>query len=142
MNDKEFDKLIQKALNNTNELPEGLSDRLEQQIDRWAAEESNIRRNSPERKRVFYWIGGIAASFLLAMFLFFQVENKPEYPVMADTFSDPKEAALVAQNTLMFLSAQLNKGLNQVSETGKEVDKINEIVIKQLETLNIQSENN
>ena len=137
MNDKEINKLIQDALRDERELPEGLSDRLERHIDQLAAEEKESRKPSPAKKRSLYWISGIAASFLLAMAIFFQIE-KPVYPTMADTFNDPQEAAIAAQNALAFLSTQFNKGLEQVSEAGKEVDKVNEIVNKQFETLNVQ----
>ena len=137
MNDKEFNTLIQEAFRNERELPEGLSDRLERHIDQLAAEEKEARKPSPAKKRLLYWFSGIAASFLLAMAIFFQVE-KPVYPTMADTFNDPQEAAMAAQNALSFLSSQFNKGLDQISEAGKEVDKVNEIVNKQFETLNIQ----
>lgn len=138
MNEQEINKLIQDALRDERELPEGLSDRLERHIDQLAAEEREARKLSPAKKRSLYWLGGIAASFLVAMAIFFQVENKPVYPTMADTFSDPQEAAIAAQNALAFLSTQFNKGLDQVSDASKEVEKANAIVNKQFETLNVQ----
>ena len=39
MNDKQIDELINKVLREDQTLPEGLSERLEQQIDAWAAAE-------------------------------------------------------------------------------------------------------
>ena len=111
MDDKKIDELINKALQEDLALPEGLSERLERQIDFLAQEEISPRVS---RRRSFYWISGIAA------------------PVMADTFTDPEEAAVVAQNALAFMSRNLNKGLGQVNEASQEITKINKIVNKHL----------
>lgn len=138
MNDKEMNRLIQEALRNERELPEGLSDRLEQYIDQLAADEKKISVSPARRRSIYYWVGGIAASFILAVAIFFQVESQPVTPTMADTFTDPTEAAIAAQDALAFLSTQLNKGLDQVNEAGKEVNRINTIVNKQMDALNIQ----
>ena len=43
MNDKQIDELINKVLREDQTLPEGLSERLEQQIDAWAAAERRRR---------------------------------------------------------------------------------------------------
>ena len=111
MDDKRIDELINKALQEDLALPEGLSERLE--------------------RRSFYWISGIAAAILGALFLIFTETNRPA-PIMADTFTDPEEAAVVAQNALAFMSRNLNKGLGQVNEAGQEITKINKIVNKHL----------
>lgn len=137
MNDKDINKLIQEALNSERELPEGLSDRLEKHIDQLAAGEKK-RRLPLFKSRSLYWFSGIAASLLLGVAIFFQVESKPPHPIMADTFSNPQEAAIAAQDALAFLSTQLNKGLTQASEAGKEMNRVNTIVNKQFESLNMQ----
>jgi len=137
MNDKEINKLIEEALRDDRELPQGLSNRLEHHIDQLAADEK-VKGNFPTRKRSIYWFTGIAASLLLGVAIFFQVERSPITNTMADTFNDPKEAALVAQDALALLSTQFNKGLDQASEASKEVDRINTIVNKQFEALSVQ----
>ena len=126
MDDKKIDELINKALQEDLALPEGLSERLERQIDFLAQEEISPRVS---RRRSFYWISGIAAAILGALFLIFTETNRPA-PVMADT--DPEEAAVVAQNALAFMSRNLNKGLGQVNEASQEITKINKIVNKHL----------
>jgi hypothetical protein len=135
MNDKEIDRLIREALGHEHELPEGLSCRLEQRIDQLAAD--GKKRISPPWKRSLYWFGGIAASFLVGVAIFFQVEKQVP-PTRTDTFSDPQEAALVAQHALALLSTRLNKGLDQVTEAGKEVNRVNTIVNKQFDVLGAQ----
>ena len=61
MDDKKIDELINKALQEDLALPEGLSERLERQIDFLAQEEISPRVS---RRRSFYWISGIAAAIL------------------------------------------------------------------------------
>ena len=128
MDDKKIDELINKALQEDLALPEGLSERLERQIDFLPQEEISPRVS---RRRSFYRISGIAAAILGALFLIFTETNRPA-PVMADTFTDPEEAAVVAQNALAFMSRNLNKGLGQVNEASQEITKINKIVNKHL----------
>lgn len=66
MNDKNIDELINKALQEEQALPEGLSRRLEEQIDAWAATEEKKTRSST-RRRTLYWLSGVAASILLCI---------------------------------------------------------------------------
>lgn len=86
MDDKKIDELINKALQEDLALPEGLSERLERRIDFLAQEEISPRVS---RRRSFYWISGIAAAILGALFLIFTDTNRPA-PIMADTFTDLK----------------------------------------------------
>ncbi len=130
MNDKQIEELINQALHEEQALPEGLSERLEQYIDTLAAqEEQQKKQRSLSLHRSFYMIGSVAAALLIGVVLFFQLETDRK-PVMADTFSDPEEAALVAQQALAFMSTQLNKGLAPVADAGKEIDKVNELLNK------------
>ena len=56
MNDKQIDELINKVLREDQTLPEGLSERLEQQIDAWAAAEKKETIRSSFRRRSLYWL--------------------------------------------------------------------------------------
>jgi len=138
MNDKHIDDLINKALREEGELPEGLSDRLEQHINKLAEKEEKTSKAWLMRKRSIYWFSGVAAALILCIALFFQTENIQDGPTTADTFNDPQEAAIVAQEALAFLSIHLNKGLDQVSEANEEMNKVNKIVNKQLNEINAQ----
>ncbi|MCE5227818.1 MAG: hypothetical protein LLG05_18420 [Porphyromonadaceae bacterium] len=131
MNDKQIDELINKALREDGELPEGLSGRLEQYIDNLAAKEK--KQKSPlMRKHFIYLFGGVAAAMLIGFVLFLQTDNFYNKPTTADTFSDPQEAAIAANKALAFMSTQLNNGLDQVSDAEQEINKVNKIVNKQL----------
>lgn len=109
-------------------VPAGVSKRLEAMIDGMGA-------SSPvpvaKRRHLFYRLTGVAAVILLCVGLFFATHRSAE-PRMADTFNNPEEAALVAERTLAFMSSYLNKGLNQVADAGQEIEKVNEILNKQL----------
>jgi len=137
MNDKHIDELIDQALREEQELPQGLSERLELYIDQLAIEDQQ-KQVKRVKMRALYWLTGVAAALLLGIALFFQTENANMRLTTADTFNNPEEAAIAAQEALAFLSTQLNKGLDQVSEAKSEVEKVNEIVNKQIKELDTQ----
>lgn len=137
MDDKKIEELINRALNEELALPEGLSERLEKRIDSLANESDRTKpawkagQRLSSRRYTLYWLSGIAAALLCAVLFIFTETNRPTSR-LADTYNDPKEAAIAAQNALAFMSSSLNKGLNQVNEAGQEMDKINKIVNKHL----------
>lgn len=125
MDDKELDRMVDEALNIP--LPEGLSERLERHVDRLAAGEKKRRI-----RRLAYRITGIAAVLLLCIGIFIGTGSRSGELHPADTFTDPAEAAFAAGEALAFMSAQLNKGFDQVSDAGEEIEKINQIMYKHL----------
>lgn len=127
MNDKQIDELINKVLREDQTLPEGLSKRLEQQIDAWAAAEKKETIRSSFRRRSLYWLSGAAAVALLCVGIFQFVAPEKEHQ-LADTYTNPQEAAIAAQEALAFLSINLNKGIEQVNEAQQEMNKVNEIL--------------
>ncbi|WP_304247500.1 hypothetical protein [Parabacteroides gordonii] len=127
MNDKQIDELINKVLREDQTLPEGLSERLEQQIDAWAAAEKKEMIRSSFRRRSLYWLSGAAAVALLCVGIFQFAAPEKEYQ-LADTYTNPQEAAIAAQEALAFLSVNLNKGIEQVNEAQQEMNKVNEIL--------------
>lgn len=130
MNEQQIDELIKQALQTEAQLPKGLEARLSAHIDALAAAEQP--RIQP-RSHHSWWIriGGIAAAFAGAL-LWIALERPSEPPIMADTFSDPKEAALVAEKALVLLSQNLNKGLEQAQASAEEMRQINQIINKHL----------
>jgi hypothetical protein len=125
MNDEEVDRLIDESLEIP--LPEGLAARLEAQIDALAANEK--RRKI---RRLMYRATAAAAIALLCIGIFVGIGRQSPTPSMADTFSDPEEAAIVAGQALAFMSAQLNKGLAKVADAGQEIEKVNQLLDKHL----------
>jgi len=124
---KEEQQLFRLLQDTQIQVPAEVSQRLEESIMQLDAP----RKFLPFRKKWYYWISSAAAVVVLCIGLFFATrESSP--PKMADTFNNPEEAALVAQQTLVFMSAQLNKGLNKVTDAGQELDRVNQILNKHL----------
>lgn len=132
MNDKEINELIDKVLRQDMALPEGLSERLEQQIDAWSVKEKKEPVRSTFQRRSVYWFSGAAAIALLCVGLFQLERTRPYENRLADTYTNPKEAADAAQKALLFMSENLNKGMDQVDNARKEINKVNTIVNKHL----------
>lgn len=132
MNDKMIDELINKALHEEQNIPEGLSQRLEMQIDAWATAEKKQAR-LVSRRHTLYLLAGIAASILLCLGIF-QPALLPIHPkhVLTDTYTNPQEAAAAAQKALLFMSQNLNKGIDQAQEAREEINKVNSILNKHL----------
>ena len=131
MNDKQIDELIDKVLQEDQILPEGLSERLEQQIDAWDTTEKKETMRSSFRRRSLYWFSGAAAVALLCVGIFQFVAPEKENQ-LADTYTNPQEAAIAAQKALAFMSVNLNKGIEQVNEAQQEMNKVNNILNKHL----------
>ena len=122
------DQQIFRILHDTQiQVPAGVSERLEQSI---------MQRNVslkilPRKRTIYYWISSAAAVALLCIGFFFATREQPSSH-MADTFSDPEKAALVAEQTLAFVSAHLNNGLNKVAEAEQELEKVHQLLNKHL----------
>lgn len=132
MNDKQIDELINKVLHEDQTLPEGLSQRLEQHIDAWATAEQKETPRSSFRRRSLYWLSGAVAAILLLCVSIFQLTPDRHQQPLADTYSNPQEAAIAAQKALALLSSNLNKGIEQINDAQEEVDKVNYILNKHL----------
>ncbi|MDR1160761.1 MAG: hypothetical protein LBK45_00325 [Tannerellaceae bacterium] len=126
MNDEEAGRLIDESLEIP--LPEGLSARLEAHIDALAAGE----RRRKARRRFMYRATAAAAIALLCIGILLKAGKQAPTLSAADTFSDPKEAAIVAGQALAFMSAQLNKGIEKVEDAGQEIEKVNHLLDKHL----------
>lgn len=124
---KEEQQLFRLLHNAQIQVPAGVSERLEKSI----LQLETSAKSLPRKRNLFYWIGSAAAVALLCIGLFFIFRNPPQ-PRMADTFSDPKEAALVAEQTLAFMSTRLNDGLDKVADAGQQFEKVNQLLNKHL----------
>lgn len=132
MNDKQIDELINKVLKEDQTLPEGLSQRLEQQIDAWAATEKKETPRSSLRRRSLYWLSGAVAAIVLLCVGISQLTPDEHQQPLADTYTNPQEAAVAACKALAFLSSNLNKGIEQINDAQVEMDKVNHILNKHL----------
>lgn len=108
-------------------LPEGLSTRLEARVDSFF-----VAGKRNKMRRVIYWGSGVAAAVLLCFCFYMGDMRLQPQPKIADTYTNPHDAAVAAGKALTLMSAQLNKGIKQVNEAEREVDKINRILNKNL----------
>jgi hypothetical protein len=113
MDEKELDKLLNEAANIP--LPKGLEERLSENISRWESAERKSRT-----PHILYWSAGIAAAAALAFILLLPASRRP-----SDTFSNPYEAAIVANQALSFMAKEMNKGVSEVNRAGlsRQMDK-------------------
>jgi len=124
---KEERELFRLLHNTQIKVPEGVSERLEKYIMQMEASQKSI----PHRRKLYYWISSAAAIALLCIGLYF-LNRESSPPKMVDTFSDPEEAALVAEQTLAYMSIQLNKGIDKVTDAEQEFEKVNQLINKHL----------
>jgi len=108
-------------------VPQEISERLEKSI----MQMETVEKPQPRKRALFYWISSAAAVAVLCIGFYF-TNREPFTPKMVDTFSNPEEAALVAEQTLTFMSLHLNNGLNKVSDVGMEFEKVNQLINKHL----------
>ncbi len=109
------------------QLPEGISERLENAIDKHIAE-TNPQKSSSKTRTLFIRITSAAAVILLCIGLFFTTDKHTKSNMIADTYTDPEEAAMVAEQTLMLVSAKLNQGFYPLEKVKESVDKTNELL--------------
>jgi hypothetical protein len=113
------------------QVPAGVSERLEESIMQMGALSEVSHKSLPRKRTLYYWISSAAAIALLCIGLFF-ANRESAQPKLADTFSDPEEAAWVAHQTLAFMSAQLNKGLDMASDAEQKFEQVNQVLNKHL----------
>jgi len=125
------DRDIFNALHDTTDipLPEGITSRLESAIDKHIEDASMQKSKIISINRLYIAISSAAAVVLLCIGLFFVSEKKPfQSNYIADTYSDPKEAALAAEQALLFVSGKLNQGLSPLEKVTENVDKTNKLL--------------
>lgn len=108
-------------------LPEGFSARLEISIDKHMTESSNQPSNSKIRK-LYISILSAAAVIFLCIGLFFNQGKTSSQDFIADTCTNPEEAAQAAEKALLFVSTKLNQGLLPLEKVKESVKKTNEIL--------------
>jgi len=112
-------------------LPDGFAGRLETSIDNHMRTSAKQHANSIARK-LFISILSTAAVILLCLGLFFMPGKKTQTDFIADTYTNPAEAAVVAEKTLLFISSKLNEGLVPLEKVKANVNKTYEILNENL----------
>ncbi|MDR2147374.1 MAG: hypothetical protein LBE91_13040 [Tannerella sp.] len=125
MNDKDLDKLISAALEDEINIPEGLSERLENKLSVYQSAVAPVKKSGK-----FFIITGIAATVLFCVGLFFALNFRSQYSSekFADTFQDPVEAEMYAEKVLLMVSENLNKGLDSFEKAKENIDNTNKVL--------------
>lgn len=130
MNDQQIDELIRQALKDQSRVPVHLEKRLEQHIDQLAAEDRKEVRIPMYSNRIKRWC--VAASILLVLGVgttayFSASDARPK-----DTFDNPEEAAMAAEQALTLLSQNLNKGFGEMNQARQKMEKIHAVWTKHI----------
>jgi hypothetical protein len=109
-------------------------------------EEGKVIPITKNRGKMTYSLIGIAATIVILIGLFFQFgQNSNNQSLINDTYNDPQIAYIQARKALMAVSANLNEGvekLSDVSEFNDGLSNLNEIStfetgVKNLEKISI-----
>lgn len=127
----EKEMFLQIATNNP-EVPKELEKKLSKLIDTW---EQEVLRIKPVRKINWKWIGGIAASILLAfsIWTYTDYDKSETQNLQADTYTDPDDALKETQKALALVSKNLNKGISQLESANNQLKKVDHILNKQFD---------
>lgn len=127
-------KLFQEMYNDCNEteVPPHLEQKLSHLIDTWAEEEKTIRPHQKKKVINWQWISGVAASICIILSIGLYPYLEQEKPTLTDTYSNPQDAYKEAQKALLLVSNNLNKGVSQMENARKDMNKVNKILNEQL----------
>jgi len=117
-------------------LPEGINERLESAIDNHIAGKSTKENEIQHKKilfpsktrRLFITVTSSAAAILICIGVFFFSDKHPSSDKIVDTYTNPKEAAIAAEQALMLVSVKLNQGLSPLEKVKESIDKTNEVL--------------
>ena len=112
-------------------LPEGFTERIEKAIDKHIAE-SVIAAPHQKIRKLFISISSAAAVILLCAGLFFVTGKISQSNTIADTYTNPEEAALAAEQMLTLVSTKLNQGFSPLEKVKESIDKTNELLNEKL----------
>ena len=112
-------------------LPEGFSKRLERSIDNHIQTTATWKSNSKRRKLVLSLLS-TAAAVILCIGLFVYTGRNRQQDFISDTYTNPEEAAIAAEQTLRFISLKLNQGLAPLQKVKENLNKTNEILNQNL----------
>lgn len=113
-----------------NDAPLHLEEKLNTLIDNLEREDnkkqtSHIVLPIKHMNKPWRWAMSIAASILIVLsagiFAYFGENNKSS--MLVDTYSNPEDAYLETQKTLLLVSGKLNKGIQQMEKVNKIIDK-------------------
>jgi len=127
------DRILVKALYDSDRmpLPEGMTDRLDSALTKHI-QQTDKRRLYSKTKTLYIRLMSAAAIVLLCVGVFFFTDRPSKSPLIADTFTNPKDAAVAAEQALLLVSSKLNQGLAPYEKFKKTIIKTDEIIKENL----------
>lgn len=114
--------------------PVSLEQKLNSLIDQLEAGEKKRIVSINSKPNGIKWITSIAASILIVLSIgVYYHFNKEDGQIMADTYTNPEDAYEETEKALLFVSAKLNKGFEQVETAQKNIEKTNKIISKNIQ---------
>lgn len=114
-----------------NDVPQHLEEKLNTLIDNLEREENY--KQTPRivlpiklTSKPWRWAMSIAASILIVLsvgIFSYLGGNNNKNPMLVDTYSNPEDAYLETQRTLLMVSGKLNKGIQQMEKINDIIDK-------------------
>ena len=108
-------------------LPEGLPERLEKVLD-YHIRETRPQKVATKTRKLYISLLSAAAVALLGIGLFVLTDRKDNPDFIADTFTNPQEAAIAAEQALLFVSQKLNQGLSPLDKVKESMHVTNELI--------------
>lgn len=98
------------------DIPDGLEERLDRQIDCWNSVERSFMRHT--RTATLKWIGAVAAAILLLFSVGMILNERQEERQYSqkDTYDNAEDAYAQTQKALQEMSECLNMGLNKMDK--------------------------
>ena len=113
-------------------LPDGFSQRLEKALDEHIANPSqqglSPSLRGTKQSKIYLRIASVAAVVLLGAGLFFLTGRQDKSQLIADTYSNPEEAAVAVEQALMLVSTKLNQGLAPFEKVKESVNTTNRLL--------------
>eukprot|EP00825_Cyclidium_porcatum_P005505 TRINITY_DN12685_c0_g1_i1.p1 TRINITY_DN12685_c0_g1~~TRINITY_DN12685_c0_g1_i1.p1 ORF type:complete len:394 (-),score=47.96 TRINITY_DN12685_c0_g1_i1:599-1780(-) len=96
--------------------------------------EKKEERGPHQKRRItnWHWISGIAAGLFLILSMGLYTHLEQQEPVLTDTYSNPNDAYKEAQKALLLVSDNLNKGVSELENAQKGMNKANKILDEQI----------
>ena len=97
------------------------------QIDRFSKERSKGEL-SERRRKLYLTLASAAAVALLCIGLFFANGRQSKTDYFTDTFTNPQDAAIAAEQALLLVASKLNKGLAPYEKFRENLNNTNKIL--------------
>jgi len=123
-------ELFQEMYSSCNEIevPPHLEQKLSILIDSWEKKEKRVKPHQEKRIINWHWVSGVAAGLFLILSIGLYTHIEWQEPVLTDTYSNPEDAYKEAQNALLLVSNNLNKGVSKLENAQKDMRKVNKIL--------------